>query len=476
MVEVAIALGLILIVLVPLAGVYYAGETTGAHNREYGDAINIANGELSQAAGVTYADLGFYASQSPASQYNGQPTVMLGAAPPTGTSAQVQTTANPVTVGAISYSVANYIVWATGSGSKTCAYKQVYSVVSWNEGGTQAHVTQSVLVYPGGLGKYSAAECASVSAVSATSGSTSLTVSSGGFGSCVVGMYVAGSNIPGGATVTGVSGNTLTLSSAATGTGTGTITCTNVSSGSSVTPDNVDGLAASVPADPQGETQVVLTWNPPLDTPGSYVAVWATSQSNLDTPDDTGTDASWAPSGSSTSTSGILGTATTYTVQGLAPSTTYWFEIVAFSSNGSHWAVSQTEVSATTLTPPAQPCALGTLTVSQAGQSAGNATVAKSNGHLIQALTMTVSYSGTCTAAADTVTVAATSGGSADAGSPYTLTWGSNLYSYNPPTGLCTGSYITGTHTYSVSLNGTVVTGTSAVVTFSQDKHSTPSC
>jgi hypothetical protein len=148
---------------------------------------------------------------------------------------------------------------------------------------------------------------------------------------------------------------------------------------------------------------------------------------------------------------------------------------VAFSSNGSHWAVSQSRVNATTLTPPAQPCALGTLTVSQAGQSAGQATVAKSNGHLIQAITMTVSYTGTCTAAADTVTVAATSSGSADAGSPYTFTWGSNLYSYNPPTGLCTGSYITGTHTYTVLLNGTAQT-ISAVVSFSQDKKSTPQC
>jgi len=192
-------------------------------------------------------------------------------------------------------------------------------------------------------------------------------------------------------------------------------------------------------------------------------------------PDTTGTSAAWAPTGSSTSGS-ILATATTFTVTGLAPSTAYWFEIVSFSAGGNQWAVSQTWVTATTLSPPPQPCTLNTLTVSQAGQTSGQATVAKSNGDLMQPITMTVTYSGTCTAGADAVTVAATSSG-ADPGSPYTLSWGTNQYTYNLPTGLCpigTG-FITGTHTYTVSHNG-VVTSLTAQVSFSQDKKGTPAC
>jgi len=198
--------------------------------------------------------------------------------------------------------------------------------------------------------------------------------------------------------------------------------------------------------------------------------VWATSSSDLATPGSSGTTAGWAPAGS-TSSGSIQGTATSYQVSGLAPDTKYWFEVVGFSSDGSHWAVSQSSVTATTLQPPAQPCTLSAITVDQGGQSAGQATVAKSNGHLIQAVTITVTFSGTCTSNADAVTVSATSSGS-DPGSPYSLVWGANQYSYTlcPPTG-----FATGTHTYTASHNGTS-TNLTAQVAFTQDKKSSPAC
>jgi hypothetical protein len=411
LVEVVVSLGVLGIVLLPLANVFYGGENVSAGNREYGDAVAIANGQLAQAQGTTYADLGFYENQfgTPPltiSGYNGQPAVDLGPSPPAGVSPQVQPTSNPQRVGSIVYSATNYVVWVNGSGGDGYAYKQVYSVVSWTEFGVPAQAVQSILVYPGGLGKYTGPQ----------------------------------NNTPG---------------------------------GTSTTPDNVVGLAVGVPADPAGETQVNLSWTAPQDPPGYYVAAWAPDpggQDDLGTPDTTGTSSEWAPTGSSTSGS-ILATATSFTVTGLASSTAYWFEIVAFSSGGDQWAISQTWVTATTLTPPPQPCTLNTLTISQAGQSSGQATVAKSNGQLMEPITMTVTYSGTCAGGTDAVTVAATSSGT-DPGSPYALAWGSNQYTYSlcPSTG-----FITGTHTYTVSDNGTP-TNLTAQVSFSQNKKGTPAC
>jgi prepilin-type N-terminal cleavage/methylation domain-containing protein len=485
LIEVAVALALLAVVLLPLASVFYGAQSANADNREYGDAIAIANGQLAQASGVTYANLGLYEHPSGTNcnvpvtipGYNGQPAVDLGACPPTGTSAQIQPTSTPQQVGSVIYTATNYVVWVNGSGGDSCAYKQVYSVVSWNEGGNTAHAAQFILVYPGGLGKYTGSQCLNF-IVSTTGGSTAALVASGGFPGVAVGMGVSGPNIAPGTTVVAISGNNLTLSVAASGTGTQTLDFGSTPQAPDTTPDNVAGLAVTVPADPAGETQLNLTWTAPVDTPGYFVAVWAPDpggQSHLAAPDTTGTSSAWAPTGSSTSGS-ILATATSDTVTGLAPSTTYWFEIVAFSAGGDQWAISQSWVGATTLAPPAQPCTLNTLTVSQAGQSSGQATVAKSSGELIQPITMTVTYSGTCTAGSDVVTVSATSSG-ADPGSPYTFTWAANQYTYNPPTGLCpvgTG-FITGTHTYTVLHNGTA-TSLTAQVSFSQDKKSTPAC
>jgi hypothetical protein len=291
-------------------------------------------------------------------------------------------------------------------------------------------------------------------------------------------MAVSGTNIAAGTTVSSVSGNTLILTQAATGTGTQTLTFGAGSSGSSATPDNVLGLAATVPTDSSGQYTVNLTWTAPVDVPAYFVAVWAPDpggQGNLAPPDTTGTSSAWAPTGSTTSAA-IAASASSDSVNNLASGTAYWFEILAFSSGGEQWAVSQTWVTATTQSAPPQPCTLNALTVSQAGQSSGQATVAKSNGDLMQAITMTVTYSGSCTAGSDAVNVAATSSG-ADPGSPYTLTWGTNQYTYNLPTGLCpvgTG-FITGTHTYTVTHNGTTTT-LNAVLSFSQDKKGTPAC
>ena len=182
------ALALSAIVLLPLASVFYGAEGANADNREYGDAIAIANGQLAQASGVTYADLGLYEHPSGTNcnvpltipGYNGQPAVDLGECPPSGTSAQIQPTSTPQQVGSVIYTASNYVVWVNGSGGDSCAYKQVYSVVSWNEGGNAARATQSILVYPGGLGNYTGSQCLNF-IVSTTLGLTTASVASGGF-------------------------------------------------------------------------------------------------------------------------------------------------------------------------------------------------------------------------------------------------------------------------------------------------------
>ena len=406
--EVMTALTVLAVVLLPLAAVFYRGMSNSTYNREYGDAIAIANGFLATAGSITYGDLGFFEEEfgtppQTIPSYNGQPGVDLGASPPAGVTAQVPSTTSFKQVGTVVFSERTYVVWVNGSGGATYAYKQVYAVVTWREGPRTATITQSILVYPGGLGKY-----------------------------------------------TGPQNNT--------------------PSGTTGTPDNVSGLAVSVPADPAGENQVNLTWNAPVDPTGFYAAVWATSPANLPVPATAGTSGAWAPSGSTASGS-IAGSATSYTVTGLSPATSYWFEIVAFSSDGVQWAVSQQWVNATTLTPPPPPCTLSALTVSQTGQSSGQAAVAKTGGHLIEPITISVTYSGTCTAASDTLTVAGASSG-ADPGSPYTLGWGGTQYTYSlcPATG-----FSTGTHTYTVSHNGTA-TSLTAQVTFSQDKKNSPAC
>jgi hypothetical protein len=57
---------------------FYTGMTSAANNREFGDAIAVANGQLAKASATTYASLGFYEYQfgTPAltiPAYNGQP-------------------------------------------------------------------------------------------------------------------------------------------------------------------------------------------------------------------------------------------------------------------------------------------------------------------------------------------------------------------------------------------------------------------
>lgn len=446
LIECVVALGLIAILLLPLAAVFYSGASSDADSRENGDAVAIAEAQLSKAQAITYGDLGYYEDQFPpgtctqpgppivpadpgvpAYGPTGQQGVDLGCQPPAGTSPELQFQTSPIQVGSVKFTMQTYVVWASGSGGVSEAYKQVYSVVNWNENGNNATVTENALVYPGGLGAYT-----------------------------------------GPPTTTG---------------------------GTPPLPPSVTGLTATVPDDADGgENQVDLTWAPASSpaaqawvlSGGQFELVYATNSSELAPQGSTGTDSSWNPAGSIADVP-FSGSSTTYSETSLSPSTTYYFEIIAFAADRSSWAVSAPPVvgafvSATTLTPP-PPCSVTSLTVSQPGTPAGDVYVKKSNDHLVSSapLTIAVGYSGACTAS-DTVIVTATDAShSPDPLSPYTLTYSSSPtdYTYNPPSGLCPNASFSvtgnGNHTYTVSLDG-IPQSLTRTVTFSEQNGGGSTC
>jgi hypothetical protein len=110
-----------------------------------------------------------------------------------------------------------------------------------------------------------------VPSVSTTSGSTTVTVASGGFPGVVPGMLVTGTGIASGTTVVSVSGNSITLSQAATATGTVTLTfgVTLTFTGSTVTLSNAA----------EGTGSVTLTFN---------VGVWSNGKSVVYDTDNSG--------------------------------------------------------------------------------------------------------------------------------------------------------------------------------------------
>ena len=432
LIEMVIAMGILSVVMLPLADVFYAGQSTDTQNRQYGDAVALGDAALAKAEAVTYSSLGFYAGQfapyncsATVPGYNGQTAVTLQTSqatcqPPSGTAA-VTPVDTSLQVGGVHFTLTTYVVWAKGSGTCTSvtdpvtgqpttscpeAEKQVYAVVTWN--GRHGHTmtaVQNVLVYPGGLGPY---------------------------------------NGPGQENAVGVA----------------------------QTPPNVTGLSATSSGVSDPTTQVMLSWDDPGSPEPGWYEVVAQNGSSQPAAGTSGTDQSWDPSGASVMAS-VQSSATspspnTYQLGGLAPGTTYHFVVVAFSSDGSMWAVSTNAVSATTtgvVTPPA--CTLTSLTIKQTGQTLSNTMVVKngngaSSGHLLQPVNITVGYSGSCSGS-DTVVVSAT--GAATLG-PYSLTYqsSSGQYAYSPPTGLCpANAFVTGQYTFTVKLDGAAQTPTANV-------------
>ncbi len=396
LVEQVIALAVVAIVLVPIAGMVYSGMAGAASSRHVGDATGLASAQLAHAGAIPYQDLGFYGDQpGVVSTYQGQQTVVLAATTPSGGTPQV-VPVQSTTVGTVNYTVDTAVVWADAagpSGPYPQAYKRVYAVVSWHEGTGTEQVTENTLVYPGSIGPYTG----------------------------------PGSQSPDNP-VTSVS--------------------------------DPAGLGASVPSVPgsptdPGATEVDLSWSAPGSDPGYYVVEWATAPNVLPAAGTSGTGGPGS-SGMFQSSPHEPGTATVFAVQSLTSSTQYWFEVVAWTSTGTSWAVSTSQVTATTDPPPSDPpCTMSGLTVT--GASSGNTgkTYLSRSGSMSENLDLVVGSTGSCTGATVTV-VGAAPGGGTDPGSPYALAGsGSQWTATVPSAGQST--WPTGQHTFTVELNATPV-------------------
>ena len=83
LIEMVVALAVIAILLIPVAGIFYTGQKTDAENRQYGDAIALGDAALAKADAVSYGSLGYYEDQfgscgTAIPGYNSQVGVDLG--------------------------------------------------------------------------------------------------------------------------------------------------------------------------------------------------------------------------------------------------------------------------------------------------------------------------------------------------------------------------------------------------------------
>ena len=423
LVELIVALGVIGVLLVPLAGTFYTAQSSDAQNRQYGDAIALADSALARDDALAWTALGYYDDQfqsptapcptspslSPIPGYNGQSAVRLGCHPQGSASEDVQPVDTSLKVGSVQFTLKTYVVWAIGSGqckqpngtTGTCtnAEKQVYAVVTWLHGGQTWSATQNILVYPGGLGTYNGGN----------------------------------QETPPGSTA----------------------------------PPNVNNLTViqGDPSHPLTYNSLWLQWTDPgTPEPGWYeiLAQNSTPAPTVGSASANPYDQSWDPAGA-TVVGAVAATATSpnpvqYQVTGLSANASYSFVVIAFSPDGSRWAVSNQAAAATTPQAPAGACQLTGLTLNQTGQTSSNTvTVKKNSGHLMNAVAITVTYSGSCTSANKVLV----SGSGAASLGPYQLTYSASpaQFAYNPPTGLCpSASFTTGSYNFSVTLDGSAQT------------------
>jgi prepilin-type N-terminal cleavage/methylation domain-containing protein len=414
-VELTVALGLLAIVAASIAGVFYAAIRTAgtASHRTAGAAI--ASRELESMRSFTYTDVGFYADQTGyVSQVveNGSTftTVTLGASTPS-TPANIQPltpdpnaasgyapdpkpeNANYIVQGGVKFSVARSIVWVDAQDSSTAyakAYKRLTVVVTWSDQVGLHNVRQDSLLYPGGQGPYAGPE--------------------------------------------GVSSAT-------------TVPPTTVA----LPPTKPNLISATPATDPQGQTEIDLTWNQPSG--GSAVTSYTIQFS---------TDSSF-PTDQTSAIGGLPPGATSYPVTGLAANTTYYFEVIAIASPQTS---TSDLLSAKTLAPPGPaPCSLGPLLVKGATSLSTTGTILKKHGNraeMSESLTLSFSTTGTCTASYSVKAVSPS--GADDPGPWYALT--------NNGTGSYTGSVLSlgqtgwavGLHTFTVWENAS--TKTAATKTF----------
>jgi hypothetical protein len=131
------------------------------------------------------------------------------------------------------------------------------------------------------------------------------------------------------------------------------------------------------------------------------------------------------PAGNFTVIPGLASSITSYTVTGLTPTTTYYFEIIAYA--GANASTPSAWKSITTATPPLPVCTLGGLNIAGATDLSTTGTRQKSNGQMSEDLTISWSTSGSCTHSYQVKGVDPSS--AADPGSPYVIGGSGGAYS-----------------------------------------------
>jgi Tfp pilus assembly protein PilV len=408
LIEAVVALGVLTVVLVPTTSVFWGGMQAASVSSVRSDAASVAASTLAQVQALPINEVGFYTGQpnfvstcpssvSACGASTDDQTVVLGSTAPVGAFAPVTTQQ----VGATTFTITTYITWADASvpsgtcisGSSTCqgAYPLVTVVVTWG-GPTAGSVTESTIDYPGGLGKWTA----------------------------------AGYNR------------------------TGLVTCPSTPE----TPDqNTPQLGNGTSTSPT-YAWVDVSWQPPnsmSDDPCYYVIDVATDSLALPIENLTNHTCK-AGSGSGVQASRPQpGTADSYLVTGLSWSTTYYFEVVAYSSGGAQCAVSNIESFATTTT-TGSTCTVTSFSVTAEPSNSSSKTYLDSHGNMTDDLDLVAGTTGTCSNF--TVNSELVGSTTQDPGSPWALTAGSGgQFSYTVAS--MGTAWTTGQHEFTLSINGT---------------------
>lgn len=418
-VELTVALGLLAVVAASLSGVFWSAIRTAgvANHRTQGAAI--ASREIESMRSVKYDEIGLYADQSGyVSSFEGYETVTRGATTPAGSPSLIQpltpdpkaaadfvpnpdpANATPIRQGGIDFSVRRDVVWIDAqdpSDTYAQAYKRITVVVTWSDRAGPHTARQDSIVYPGGQGAYSGPK------------------------------------------------------------GAGAPTTTTVFAPTA--PDAPTLQPPVVPADPAGQTQVALTWDPPAA--GAAVTTYSIVYS---------TDPSF-PAGQITVISGLAPTVTSYTVTSLSADTLYYFEVIAYA--GTNASPPSNVQSAQTLPPTAPTCTLGPLSVTGATSKSTTGSILTKAGRMSENLTLAWTTTGTCSGSY--VVRAVNSSGTADPGSPYSLTAsGAGSYSGSILSANDKG-WATGVHTFTI-FDLTTGSYTSVVKTFNICVSGSSSC
>jgi hypothetical protein len=196
----------------------------------------------------------------------------------------------------------------------------------------------------------------------------------------------------------------------------GVSSATTTSTTTALAPVSPVLAAGVVPADPDGRTEIDLTWSQPGG--GAPITGYTVEYS---------TDSSF-PSDATNAISGLSASAASYPVTALSSSTTYYFRVTAIA--GGQTAVSNS-VSATTLAQPVPTCVIGAITVTGASSKSTTGTILKKKGkkfEMSENLTLGFQTTGPCTDSYQVKAIAPD--GTTDQGSPYALIGnGSGSYS-----------------------------------------------